>query len=222
MPIHFPSVPATFINIPKTGTTSLKFWALEHIKDLEITSEASNLDWVSHMSNEELHAKWANLGTTFAFVRNPYDRLVSVFHHLGQNAEERLNNRKAGIMTRDMISVPIESDIRILGVYRKGFEHWIKTDHSSKTDCPMIRMLQDAKKETQLQWLDYELPNIVIKIEDVNTEFHIIQKLLNCQEPFIHTNISSHKPYKEYYTEETQKIVAEWVKEDLEAFGYEF
>jgi hypothetical protein len=224
MPIHFPSAPATFINIPKVGTTSLRYWAEANVKDCDIVLNENNPNWVAHTSYDDMTARWGNLGTTFAFTRNPYDRLVSIFHHVGQDTEERIAFRKSGLRRPGVLAVPIEADIKILGLYKKGFDHWIHwlNDTHSDTNLAVLNLLANVKKETQLQWLQNKIPDIVIKLENINTEFSIIQNLVKCNEPFVHANTSSHKPYKEYYTKETQQIVEEWVKDDLQAFGYDF
>ena len=73
-----------------------------------------------------------------------------------------------------------------------------------------------------MYWLNNVVPNIVIKIEEVNQKFNLLQDLLECQVPFIHINKSEHKPYKEYYNESSKKIVRDLFKDDLDAFNYDF
>jgi len=82
MSIHFPYVPATYRNIPKTGTTSFKWWSRDNIKNCEILEDPSRIYNMQHLSLEEIQQKWPNYGTTFTFVRNPFDRMVSIFHHV--------------------------------------------------------------------------------------------------------------------------------------------
>jgi hypothetical protein len=63
--------------------------------------------------------------------------------------------------------------------------------------------------------------DIVIKLEEIDSKFHIIQDLLGCKEPFpTALNASEHDHYSTYYTSETKEMVAEMFKEDFDHFGY--
>jgi hypothetical protein len=220
MSIHFPNIPATYRNVPKTGTTSFKWWAREHIKDCEILDDPDRPQNLLHLTLDEIKARWATPGTTFTFVRNPYDRAVSIFHHVGQDAENRIKDRKAGIVRPELLAVPIEVDIRILSVYRKGFDHWITNTQQDSCASDILKLLN--QKESQLRWLNYTIPDVVIKLENINQDFVILQDLLGCHVPPLHINTSNHKHYLDYYTPASKQIVAELFKEDFEAFGYDY
>jgi hypothetical protein len=227
MAIHFPNIPATYRNIPKTGTTSFKFWARDNIKDCVILDDPDRPYNMLHLTLDEINARWATPGTTFTFVRNPYDRMVSIFHHIGQDAEERMKERlrggtpeKHGVKKVELDAIPIEVDIKILSVYKKGFENWVQTAEDAAFDGSLLSLLN--QKETQMRWLDGIVPDVVIKIEDVNNQFHILQDMLKCNTPFPHVNTSNHADYREYYNPTTKRIVADMFREDFEAFGYDF
>lgn len=227
MSIHFPYVPATYRNIPKTGTTSFKWWARDNIKDCEILEDPKRIYNMQHLTLEQIKSKWPNYGTTFTFVRNPFDRMVSIFHHIGQDAEARIKQRplggtkeQYGVRQEELDTIPIEIDIKILQVYRKGFDHWIHSTAGVNYNDSLNSLLHE--KDSQMNWLNGVIPNIVIKIEEVDTQFKKLQELLNCHIPFIHINKSEHKNYKEYYNESSKKIVEELFKDDLDNFNYDF
>lgn len=227
MAIHFPQVPATYRNIPKTGTTSFKWWARDNIKDCEILEDPSRIYNMQHLTLEEIQNRWPNYGTTFTFVRNPFDRLVSIFHHVGQDAEARLKQRplggtkeQFGVKQEELDTIPIEVDIKVLQVYRKGFDYWVHSDFVPNYNDSLNSLLHE--KQSQMTWLNNVLPDIIIKIEDVNAKFKILQDLLSCPVPFIHINKSNHKHYKEYYNQSSRKIVEDLFKDDLDKFNYEF
>jgi len=222
MTIHYCNIPATFINIPKTGTTSLKKWSLQHIKDCEIITDPTNEKHLYSLSFDEITKRWNNPGTTFTFVRNPFSRLVSMFHHIGQDAEYRMKIRKQGLERHSTRSTPIESDIKILSIYKKGFENWIINNQFQESKCSLLHALYNIKNDTQINCLSNKIPNIVIKLEEIDNEFYKVQELLNCHVPILQLNTSEHKPYRDYYNNTTKKIVEEWFKEDLETFNYEF
>ena len=226
MAIHFPTAPATYRNIPKTGTTSFRFWARDHIPNSIIMEDPERPYNMLHLSLDDIKLKWPNYGTTFTFVRNPYDRMVSIFHHVGQDAEERLKERlnggtknQYGVKKVELDAIPIETDVRIISVYRKGFDNWIMNIKDNAFDGSLMSLLN--QKETQMRWLNHIVPDIVIKIEEVDSKFYMLQDLLQCEIPFPHVNKSQHDDYRNYYTPVTQKIVAELFKEDFEAFGYD-
>jgi hypothetical protein len=222
MTIHYHQIPATFINIPKTGTTSLKKWSLQHIKNCEVVTDPLNEKHLYALSFDEIKQRWGNFGTTFTFVRNPFSRLVSMFHHIGQDAEYRIGIRRQGLDRHSTKSTPIESDIKILSIYKKGFESWIINNHFQESECSLLHALYNIKNDKQINCLSNKIPDIVIKLEEIDNKFYKVQELLNCYEPMLHLNISEHRPYQEYYNSTTQKIVTEWFKEDLETFNYEF
>ena len=227
MAIHFPYVPATYRNIPKTGTTSFKFWARDNIEECEILDDPNMPYQMSHLSLDEIKEHWPNYGTTFTFVRNPYARMVSIFHHVGQDAEERMKERlrggtteKYGVKKIELDAVPIETDIRILSVYRKGFDNWVHQVEDQAFSNSLVSLLN--QKESQMRWLNGVIPDIVIKIEEVNEKFHVLQDMLKCSVPFPHVNTSNHADYREYYNASSKQIVADLFKDDFDAFGYDF
>lgn len=228
MAIHFPNVPATYRNIPKTGTTSFKWWARDNISDCIILEDPKRIYNMQHLTLDEIKDKWPNYGTTFTFVRNPFDRMVSIFHHVGQDAEARLKQRplggtkeQYGVRQEELDSIPIEIDIKILQVYKKGFDHWVHTAVPEYKFNDSLNLLL-YQKDSQVTWLNGVIPDIVIKIEEIDSKFKLLQDLLGCTVPFPHINTSSHKHYKEYYNQSSIKLVEELFSDDLNTFNYDF
>ena len=54
MAIHFPKVPATFRNVPRTGSTSFKNWARVNIENKIELSDPKNPHMLSHRSLDEI------------------------------------------------------------------------------------------------------------------------------------------------------------------------
>ena len=216
MAIHFPHVPATFRNIPRNASNSFKVWARENFKDCIILDKADEPYSLRHISMRKIKETWPNFGTTFAFVRNPFARLVSMFHQVGQAAELRLERHKKGLPC----ITTLEQDIKILSIYKKGFAYWVSNPQDIVFNVPLIDTL--TQRETQVRWLDNTVPNIIIKLEEIDKEFYKIQDLLGCDAPFVHVNKSVHEDYRSYYDNNTRKIVEEQFKFDLMALKYEF
>lgn len=221
MTIHFSSVPATFRHCPRTASTSFKFWVLEHIKDADVVIDADNKHGgLQHLTLDKIKERWPNYGITFGFVRNPYARLVSVFHFQGQRALDRIEKRKYDSDQPFSLDV----DLKLIFNYKKGFTHWIKnTPFVAKTSKHFTNMsLYHHPNETQFDCFSGVVPDIVIKLENIETEFNKIQELVNCYVPFLHINGTEHTNYKDYYTTETEQIARKWLEKDLDTFEYIF
>ena len=85
-----------------------------------------------------------------------------------------------------------------------------------------MKLYEGRKTNTLMYYLNHVVPDIVVKLEEIETNFIKIQDLLNCHIPFVHTNKSIHTDYRDYYTAETQKIAQQWLAEDLDTFKYTF
>lgn len=71
----------TFIHIPKTGGKSIRDWMLA-IPDAEIMPLNGNDIQIKHPDVWKTEEYFGELGWTFCCVRNPYDRILSMWQHL--------------------------------------------------------------------------------------------------------------------------------------------
>jgi hypothetical protein len=224
MTIHFSAVPATFRNCPRTGSTSFKFWILKNVPSAEVVIDPINNNGsLQRLSLAEIDAKWGTAGTTFAFVRNPYARLVSAFHFIGQRAIARINNRKTN--AEGHYPYNVETDIKLMFKYQKGFRDWV-TDLPNIVQQPLdytnMALFNTPATQNQIDCFNGCVPDLIVKLENISTDFVKIQNLINCHKPFIHENKTDHSGYRNYYDTDTQKIVHKWIERDLETFGYTF
>jgi hypothetical protein len=61
------------------------------------------------------------------------------------------------------------------------------------------------------------------KFENLQKDFDYVMNRLNLpQQKLTHENCTLHKPYRDYYDDETEEVVAERYKDDINCFGYEF
>jgi len=78
----------------------------------------------------------------------------------------------------------------------------------------------------QVDWVSGKYPpKNILRFENLNHEFsEMIKKhrILNVYFDLPHDNKTIHHHYSKYYNLETEKIVADAFKEDVEAFGYSF
>jgi len=216
MAVHFPKADATFIHVPKTGGTSFYDWISRNVVDYD---QQPNNNY-EHGSIDGARRQWGNLGTIFSFARNPYSRLVSMYLYQYNEATNQIKAHQEG----KAISGSLLDHLKLIAVSKKGFDYWVKCICA---DSEEIYSIYDGDPSTILvsSWYNGTVPNIIIKTEELNTEFYKIADLLTngqSTEPLPWINTTQHTHYRDYYTSETQQLVYNKFKDDLELFRYKF
>ncbi len=184
-----------FTHIPKTGGTS-------------ITRALNPNAGIKNKPLKEMPLKDKEDYFKFTFVRNPWDRAVSMFFF----------RQKRGWLTKkkfeDVFCEPLT------------FKNWaikfpLKICFSStdlcNTDGSYLQSWWMKDKTGKIN-MDY-----VGRFENLQEDFNIIcAKIGMKQKKLSHQNKTKHKPYVEYYDDQTRKIVAQKCSQDIERFGYKF
>jgi hypothetical protein len=128
----------------------------------------------------------------FSFVRNPWDWQVSLYNFMIAHPEH-----------------PQHQLMKDLGSF-DSYIHW----RSEKGIVSQKRQLSDSSGEIIVDFIGkYEFLK-----DDFNT---ICQKIgVNATLPHIHKIVGM--PYQNYYKKETEEIVSELCREDIEFFNYTF
>ena len=149
--------------------------------------------------------RW-NAGFSFSFVRNPWDRVVSLYHWRVKTNQTQLAERP----------VP--------------FSDWVVRSFGEQNpayyDKPRMFM-------QQIDWLtDFEpgrrgeiLVDFVGRYENLELHYdHIISASKSNQaKPLPHMKPSErNKNYVPYYAPQTAEIIADWFADDIREFGYVF
>lgn len=151
------------------------------------------VDW-----QQKLGKKTFNNYFKFVFVRNPWDRLVSIYHYVLEN-----------------YSFFYPTDEKIRGDFR-SFNAFI-------TKCqPYLK-----RTKAQYNWLTNINENIGVdfigRVENYEKDWKKVCEQLNIGDVCLpHLNKSSHEKYWTYYDEHLEEIVADKFKEDIELFDYKF
>lgn len=156
---------------------------------------------LSHLTYQEIQL--LNLMSTkkledivkFTVVRNPYDRVVSSYKYLKQTG--RINSK----------------------TLKEFIEDYYVSDDLNHNDR--------AHKRMQLDYLKDVNGNIVIneilRFENLAEDFNaFIRKYKIDTTPLSHFGKSNRKNYRNYYDAETQIIVSDFFREDINYFGYTF
>jgi len=194
-----------FVEVPKTGSTSIRSLIGKpekphlDIQELKKKFYQERLDNTKNPIKNYIYKKiliyqWNNY-FKFGFVRNPWDRVVSLYL------------RKEGIQMSDKMDF-------------STFVYWIQNSsdtsiHPSKHKNQLDWFL-DENKQIAVDFIG--------KFENINEDWQIISKKLGIEAslPHANKNLTKKKHYTEYYTEDLKEVIAEKFHTDIEYFGYEF
>lgn len=133
----------------------------------------------------------------FTFVRNPWDRMVSLYHFYQQNCEDTKG-----------FDIP--------------FDAWIGRLHEMYVNGDWEFSIVPQHEWTHID--GKQVVDFIGRYENLQSDFEFIKEALalpnDCRLP--HENASDHQNYRECYTDETRQMVAEIFAEDIELFGYTF
>jgi len=128
----------------------------------------------------------------FAFVRNPWDRLVSRYAHLLRSKDRRRHQFISRLEKfEDFLKWEIQRG--------SAFQHsYVADEHGN------------------------QIVDFVGRYERLQEDFAKVCARLKIQAALPHANISDHRDYRTYYTPETRDFVAKQFRRDIEMFGYNF
>jgi hypothetical protein len=129
----------------------------------------------------------------FAFVRNPWDIQVSLYHYMLKNKKHFQHKM-----------------VKELGSFDRYIEWRVNNE---------VRLQKDFLYDKN----DNLLVDYVGKIENIENDFQIICDKLKINDVnLLHKNKSNHKSYHKYYNEKTKTMIAQAYKDDIEVFNYEY
>ena len=204
---------AVFIHIPKNAGTSVVGLLRASDTDCIIKRHGSASFVMDEIGEAEFRSRFS-----FAFVRNPWDRMVSIFYF------QKSWTRKHGKWPIDPNELNEDTPLKF---YQEddflGFIPWfLDRSHTSLT------VHNHIPNQEQLAWLtNKEDTDIIVdfvgKVENIAEDMAIVQKILGIKEKLPHRNKTIRKPeYRKYYDDETAELIADVFSRDIEVFEYEF
>ena len=148
----------------------------------------------------------------FTIVRNPWDRMLSMYLFYRQNGYTDFFPKEIG--------------------FNISFKDWIKYIYSDKFNKHKMHSAVNMHKycfSNQINWLLDDNGNIIninkiIRFENLEKELYPFLKdtlgLHYIITGKVHPTIHNH--YSEYYDEETKQLVENHYQKDIEMFGYKF
>jgi len=185
-----------FIHVPKTGGTTIQSVLKKRYPNSKRLFQRGgghpNInDYIKEGYNIDDYFK-------FAFVRNPWDRLLSNYHFRIQILK---SEETASVSFRDWV---------INSKTREGHS-FLDTGEMYKTQCSYITFNKN------------KMVDFIGRYENLQEHWGYISNLLQIKQKVLpHKNKTLHSPYRNYYDEDTVDIVGEYFKEDVENFNYKF
>jgi hypothetical protein len=206
MSIYLPHNDTVFIHIPKTGGTSILRWMKDNFEYEDRGDK--------HLDYWQYHEKYGHPVHHFACVRNPYARVLSWFHYMGEQAQARLYAVQQGTLAE---AEPW--DEAAWRTYKRGFKIWVR----EAVNNPAGRMwsAQNLLKP-QADWFEKDTVDFVLRTESLNEDFKQVQDWLGCHAPLQHLNKSNHEYYRDVYDFEMKLAIQRIFEKDLDTFKYTF
>jgi len=202
-----------FIHIPKTGGSSIEAalgifrdWNIEdreYLFGLIQSNELTKLNFLSNFLQHLTIKQCQAISPTckdyfsFSFVRNPWDKMVSIYSNLDNNLVQVA--AKKGIHLKNLSFDEF--------IIQTGYINHIHLEHQYK-------FITNSKEEIKVDFLG--------KFESLESDFHKLCSLLNINLELPCKNKSNHDSYRNYYNRTTKAIIAKRYHKDIQLFGYRF
>jgi hypothetical protein len=128
----------------------------------------------------------------FAFVRNPWDRLVSQYHYI---LRSRTHHRHRLVTSMS------------------GFQEYVRYE---------LRRNKPLQKDVVTDRRGRLIVDFVGRYERLERDFAAVCRTLNIEAVLPHVNRTLHRDYRCYYDPPTIERVASHFREDIDFFGYTF
>jgi hypothetical protein len=135
----------------------------------------------------------------FAFVRNPWDHLVSMYHFMLSDPE-----------------IPRHAEVKAL----PGFDAFVQWAIDEAAPFPKGITKRQAEMLTDRDGT--LLTDFVGHYESLREDFDRVCRHLGIEASLPHLNRSQHRDYRAYYNDHTRALVEEHFRSDINLFGYTF
>lgn len=193
-----------FIHVPKAGGSSIERTSIFN-DQREITGKVV----AGHTKAVKFREKFPrefNDYFKFAFVRNPFDRLVSAFFYLNSKASNEYGERIRN---------------KYLAKYNGKFDKFCLDFFNNESNINKVIHFQP--QTTFVCDDDTVIVDYIGKLENMESDFKFVcSKIGYDYESLAIHRKGKHRHYTSYYTDETRKIVEHIYQKDMDLFGYTY
>jgi len=204
-----------FLATPRTGSTTVRK-VLDDYSDIisvRISQKNRQFPFYDHISAAELKQIFDRKGwqwedyRTFCVVRNPFDRVVSLYHH-HLKMRDRRDNKSLLSNIRDALTPEPSFKKYVFSINpRKRLTTALEYFIGDRTGSNML-----VKDVLMFEHLTRDLPDYLGSIGIQVSE-----------EDIPHLNASDNRnDYRKYYCEDTKRRVSDLYRYEIERFGYTF
>jgi len=178
--------------VAKVGTRTI----FNHLKDSDVPLDVEHASWLHYP------VKSFNDYFKFAFVRNPWDRVVSCWR-----------NKVSHNANKNFFLLP-DSEAEKLQTF-EGFVNFLTTVDIENCDRHI---------RSQSALIDLNSVDFIGRMETFEADAsYVFQKLKLPEKEMVSQNVTSHETsYKKYYSGELASKVAEIYRKDIQMFRYDF
>ncbi len=202
-----------FVHIPKTAGMSIEQFLLERLgmgpdqrgkfllapndDPLKGPPRLAHLGWQEYVSGGHLTESQLQAYFTFTVVRNPWARVVSLFHYLGHSN------------TTDF------TDFVFNRFYRRLWRtmHWFVK--------PQVEFISNSSGQILVDRV-LRFENLQSEFDAVCRRLKLDPGTLPHHNQSVKRKGSDREPYQAYYKDDTQQWITELFSGDIAAFGYSF
>lgn len=232
-----------FIHIMKNAGTSISFWLEDNIgidnpEDHLAEVPDKNFQWRVSQHN---YANTLPKGSKYFVVcRNPYSRLVSLYHFEFRRNKPSFNvdkTKRMGTIFNGhrgrFKNMKLPPDRKFGGIYGETFEKWVKgLDRSlhdlqgkSRKDCTSyeLNVLEDLRmfEENQVDYIDMDNPpTYILRYENLDKDFDVIRNHYNNFAPLAKMNSANYGKFTAKGNRWNEFSWAEYYTDELQEFVY--
>ncbi len=99
-----------------------------------------------------------------------------------------------------------------------SFSDWVVDRYQNKNFQDYKRMYSDYT-----HWIDEKDIDFILRFENISLDFNKLKNKLNIECELAFHNVNKNRlPYREYYNQDTKKIISNYFQKELNTFNYKF
>lgn len=219
-----------YIRIAKTGSTSISSILPDDAIEIGVSRK--------HRKVFERYRK--DITLKFTIVRNPYDRFVSAYKMLTTSKAAKSRYLAIGDRMAKMSFSKFAAEVlrlresftdyeieKVKGMHflkkRRFPARLVRRHDPISRDIHWILSHTESMVDTIRFYLPVEELDFIGRFENLANDYMRIQELLSVYKTLPRLNTSEgRRDYRDYYDEETRRLVTSMYREDLELFDYRF